>query len=287
MLKKLAVLTLPVLLIPFYMASCSSCGRNPVNPAAPTQTLTVTASSTISVTPSIPPTATITATATATPLVWRNNVIHVYTWENTGNRGEDSVGSLDLTMIGSPSFSTDPSDIKYNTSWNNNSDYNQYFSSTPGWEAMMQGLSEWSIQCWYKAPPLEGNVGNKADVLLMHNSNVGTWTTGDCEIFNYYTSSLFVYGARYNGTEISFYSSLAEGWHFISFERSTTSGKIWIDGVAIASTTDSTNTFINDGQATFFGRFANGYTFYGLKGRMERLVITNNAQAGVEATPGP
>jgi len=93
------------------------------------------------------------------------DVIAAFLWNDAINRGKNYLGnsSYDLTVNGT-SHTFDTSTKKYLTAWNNGgNNTNGYFTMPAALKTAVSGLTEFTIECWWK-PPTQASGDNLHDM---------------------------------------------------------------------------------------------------------------------------
>jgi len=138
-------------------------------------------------------------------------VIAAYEWKDTSNRAKDTKGAFDLSVVGTPIFSTGVK--QYDTSWQTNNG-NNYFIFTEALRAELASKSAFSLQFWHKRP---GGTENLVETIFFRNVNVTSgWEAGDAYL-GFYQAAGFQY-FMYDTSSVNERSlSYSSDWVFYSY----------------------------------------------------------------------
>ena len=205
---------------------------------------------------------------------WASDVLAVFEWTNTSNRGEDSKNDYDLTMTGTG--------ITFSSGyWNNGANNtNGYFTYSSTLKSVIAGLSAFTIECKYKTPAKAATI-NSNDIwfnfagTFPNNLACNSWSTTDNN------NKVFL---ATNGITAADWTLPSEGTEVrINVEWSGTQYKLYIDGTLYISITTSTNPFTYSGNVDI-GRDAGAVT-RSMKGNLGRYIISSVARGGAETLP--
>ena len=216
-------------------------------------------------------------------MAWDANVISVWTRANAGARGEDSVNGYDMSIGGSPTYST--TDVKYGTKWTNAGNSNIFFYIAFGgaFFSYADDLAEYTIEGWWQVPEL--GAGNRWDTPFA---------------LGYYSDWSFLISVSTDASPNKSYCWLdgaggfvdtvlpaAGTWVYWQVERTGAQHKYYLNGSLIQTLNKNINGFSTYSTRWMMsGAVYTDATIY-MRGYLDRTIFSNTARGGVETVEIP
>ena len=176
------------------------------------------------------------------------SLVAYWNFENGSTLGTPLYGSLNLTNVGSPAYTTTGG---YGSSKGLSLDGNSYLSSNT-YPSALNGNTPYTISAWFKT-----NVGNVGGIL-------GYGSTGGCLGNNLRlggSTSIYVYwySCDYSSSTVA---NFVGSWHHIAVTNDGTTHKFYYDGAFLNSNTG--NTRATTGTQLVLGKTINDVAFNGV-----------------------